>query len=264
MPEGVVVVVEYGEATIDFVDPKKKGPALHALNLAGDPSNIETLTREKGAERVRYRVMEDHARAAGLLDEVSQVDALDSLDTSSATDVSGLIPPVDPSITNLHAQDVRTGSLRAEGAVVGDFEPVFIPQDAVLPATDPVEFDNGGQLPGGVLAINTSGSEDTIAPPAGTQPEAPETPAAPEQAGDSTPRAPQDPPAADAGQPERTEDAPKPYPAGEPAVEWKRPELNAYAFDKFAIDTTDTEAFPRKADVFTVITEAAKKAAEQQ
>lgn len=66
MPAGIVAVVEDGFASLDFVDPALKGPALARLIRDGGPGIIETLTRT-GTRRL-YRVPEGNARAAGLLD----------------------------------------------------------------------------------------------------------------------------------------------------------------------------------------------------
>lgn len=104
MPEGVDVVVADGVATIDFVDPSKKGPGLAALTASGEPVN--PLTRS-GPRRL-YETSEANARAAGLLDE--PVEAFNWPDTSSATDVSGFVETPGPSARNLHAQEVRTGT----------------------------------------------------------------------------------------------------------------------------------------------------------
>lgn len=105
MPEGVDVVVEDGIATIDFVDPAKKGPGIEALLLAGGPVS-DPLTRT--GPRELYQTTEENARAAGLLDE--PVEAFNWPDTSSATDVSGFVETPGQSARNLHAQEVRTGS----------------------------------------------------------------------------------------------------------------------------------------------------------
>lgn len=66
MPAGIVAVVEDGFASLDFVDPATKGPALAKLIRDGGPGIIETLTRS-GPRRL-YRVPEGNARAAGLID----------------------------------------------------------------------------------------------------------------------------------------------------------------------------------------------------
>lgn len=66
MPEGVVVTVDDGFATIDFVDRKRRGPGLRKLVELYGPEVIETLTRQ-GPRRL-YRVPEGNAREAGLID----------------------------------------------------------------------------------------------------------------------------------------------------------------------------------------------------
>lgn len=109
MPEGIEVLVEDGLATIDFVDLSLKREGLGALLEHTPPEQVEPLTREKGAERVRYRVPLECAKAAGMVDEASAVDALASLPMDSFTDVSGFVETPGPSTANLHAQEVRTG-----------------------------------------------------------------------------------------------------------------------------------------------------------
>jgi hypothetical protein len=75
MPAGVLVVVENGFATIDFVDKAKRGPALAKLFEIGTPPDaIEKLTRS--GPRAVYLVPEGNAREAGLLDEADVQDAI--------------------------------------------------------------------------------------------------------------------------------------------------------------------------------------------
>lgn len=82
MPKGVEVVVENGFATIDFVDPALRGPALQKLLEIGGPGTIETLTRE--GPRRKYRVAAGNATEAGLLDKTSRVSVLASGDSGFA------------------------------------------------------------------------------------------------------------------------------------------------------------------------------------
>jgi hypothetical protein len=82
VPNGVEVVVENGFATIDFVDPAKRGPGLAKLLEVGGPETVETLTRS--GPRRRYRVAVGNAREAGLLDRRSRVDALAAGDSGFA------------------------------------------------------------------------------------------------------------------------------------------------------------------------------------
>lgn len=142
MPAGVEVVVEGGFATIEFVDPARRGPGLAALLEHTPPDLIEKVTRPA----VRYIVPEGNARAAGLLDKVSRVDALAAPVVTSAADASGATPPEAPSVTELHAQTVRTGSYAGEfdkGGIqidqstksLGDAEKV-LPQPGVFPDMD--------------------------------------------------------------------------------------------------------------------------------
>lgn len=140
MPAGVEVLVADGFATIDFVDPKLRGQGLAALLENTPPEFIETLTRT-GPRRL-YRVPEGNAREAGLVDKASQVDQLDTPDTSSASDVSGFVPADGPSTTNLHAQTVRSGSYAdayAEHAVVVEGQ--------IVEWTDVVGDGSGTALP---------------------------------------------------------------------------------------------------------------------
>ena len=67
MPQGITATVDAGFATLDFVDPALRGPALTRLLDIGGPESIETLTR-RGPRRL-YRVPEGNAREAGLLDK---------------------------------------------------------------------------------------------------------------------------------------------------------------------------------------------------
>ncbi|AYD82011.1 hypothetical protein I5G60_gp16 [Mycobacterium phage Saguaro] len=67
MPQGIIATVDDGFATIDFVDPSLRGPALTRLVEIGGPETIETLTRV--GPRRQYRVPEGNAREAGLLDD---------------------------------------------------------------------------------------------------------------------------------------------------------------------------------------------------
>lgn len=140
MPAGVEVVVEGGFATIEFVDPNKRGPGLAAL-LAHTPSElIEKVTRPA----VRYIVPEGNARAAGLLDKASRVSALAAPVVTSAADASGATPPEAPSVTELHAQTVRTGSYSDEfdkgGVVVGSAVVKPAVAESGLP---PTGYDDG-------------------------------------------------------------------------------------------------------------------------
>lgn len=256
MPAGVAVVVENGFATIDFVDSAKKGPGLQALLDVGTPPElIDKLTRS--GPRARYVVPEGNAREAGLLDEVSEVDALEQPDTSSARNASGAVPPEFPSTRDLHAQVLRSGTYSqefAEGGVITG------------PASDdsiPVQLDSGYVVPGdgvlkdGVLAqLNETVellSEDTGGPYT-ILPEIENL--------DGT--APLDAiiGVADAGTTSdgeaqlieipgggTVENPAKAWPDGEPELDWKRPELDAYAASK----GLDTRELQNKRDVLAAI-----------
>lgn len=71
---GIDVAVRDGFAIIDFVDPSLRGPALAKLAEIGGGGSIEAFTR--GTPRKVYRVPEGNAREAGLLDDGTEVDAL--------------------------------------------------------------------------------------------------------------------------------------------------------------------------------------------
>lgn len=72
MTAGIEIVVENGMATIDFVDPAAKGPAMQKLVDAG--ASVEKLSHS--GPRIRYRVREDVAKAAGLLTRRTKVEEL--------------------------------------------------------------------------------------------------------------------------------------------------------------------------------------------
>lgn len=67
MPDGIHVDLDDGVATVEFLDPALRGPALGVLLGIGGAASIKTITRE--GPRVKYRVSEELARQAGLLDE---------------------------------------------------------------------------------------------------------------------------------------------------------------------------------------------------
>lgn len=75
MTAGIEVAVRDGFAVIDFVDQSLRGPALAKLADIGGGASIEAFTR--GTPRKVYRVPEGNAREAGLLDDGTQVDALE-------------------------------------------------------------------------------------------------------------------------------------------------------------------------------------------
>jgi len=111
MPEGIVATVEDGYATLDFVDPTKRGPALQALiDLAG-PESVETITR-RGPRR-QYRVLVDNADAVGLLDgdEVARVKSAGH-DSGTAAALVAADPNVNPGEDNAnwHQQTTEVGT----------------------------------------------------------------------------------------------------------------------------------------------------------
>lgn len=74
MTTGIEVAVRDGFATIDFIDPSLRGPALEKLIDIGGHESIDAVTRV--GPRKLYRVPEGNAREAGLLDGDTEVDAL--------------------------------------------------------------------------------------------------------------------------------------------------------------------------------------------
>jgi hypothetical protein len=88
MPAGVETYVDGGFATVDFVDPALRGPALGRLIELGGSESIEVITRE--GPRRKYRVPEGNARSVGLID--SPVDATAAGDTSYAADLAAADP----------------------------------------------------------------------------------------------------------------------------------------------------------------------------
>lgn len=145
MSAGVSVLVEDGFATIDFVDPKAKGPGLAKLTeVSGGGSLIETMTRS-GPRRL-YRVPEGNARAAGLLDDDNEVDDLGFPDTSSGADATGIVQPELPSSQQVHAQVVHvTGSTRDALPVIDvDVDPHY----------DAVESDGDDPAPSSSWSVS--------------------------------------------------------------------------------------------------------------
>lgn len=67
MPKGVETYVDgKGFATVDFVDPSLRGPALAKLIELGGAESVETITRD--GPRRKYRVPEGNASEVGLID----------------------------------------------------------------------------------------------------------------------------------------------------------------------------------------------------
>lgn len=71
MPEGVIAEVADGYATLDFVNPALKNAALGRLINIGGPESVKKITRD--GPRFKYRVPEDVAAEAGLLDVAGAV-----------------------------------------------------------------------------------------------------------------------------------------------------------------------------------------------
>lgn len=65
MPEGIEVDVKDGVAEIGFIDPAMRGPALtRLLDVAGP----EFIDKDSGGTRITYKVPENIAAEAGLID----------------------------------------------------------------------------------------------------------------------------------------------------------------------------------------------------
>lgn len=131
MSDGVEVAVDGGFATIDFVDPARRGPGLAALLEQCEPSDIEKLTGV-GPRSARYRVPETVAKAAGLLDKSSRVEALQEADTSSATDATGSVA------SSPLPQDITLAQMRNAVKFTADGLPPLPDNDPV-----PVTYDDG-------------------------------------------------------------------------------------------------------------------------
>lgn len=67
MPAGIGVEIEDGFATVDFINPALRGPALARIIALFGSEVIETLTRT-GPRRL-YRIPEGNAREVGLIDK---------------------------------------------------------------------------------------------------------------------------------------------------------------------------------------------------
>lgn len=235
MPEGVNVLVQDGFATLDFVDPKLKGPALDKLLQFGGPATIQCDTRS--GPRKRYIVPEGNAREVGLLDEDNEVDSLPSGRGTSGTDSTGMVNPEGYTVAGqAHGPVLRQGTYR--GGDNGNIDTVGsdpLPADiAATPHSDLVAQVGGVHLdhqpsgikPGSVPAADNAsayiGMQGT-----GSVSESAVAPSVPE--------------------------ATKPYPDGDPAESWTRAELDAYAEIVKKIDTT---GLGKKAEVVKAINAA--------
>jgi hypothetical protein len=212
MPVGIEVVVENGEATVDFVDPLLKGQGIAALLEVTPPKLVDKVTGP--AARVRYRVPEQFARAAGFLDEASTVEAFVEPDTSSFTDASGFVASEGPSTTDLFAQDLRGGTFRNDPV-----EPVKV-GEATVAVT--VESDLGA-LTDLVDQLSTGDASSVVAAPT-------DEPAAVTETVVTEPPAASAPTveAAPAAEPVVEQSGPG-YDDGFPDMDWSRPAINAFA-----------------------------------
>ncbi|WP_234801964.1 hypothetical protein [Mycolicibacterium conceptionense] len=228
MPAGVDVAVEDGFATIEFVDPSLRGRGLAKLLEVGTPPElIDKVTRP----RLAYIVPEGNAREAGLLDEAEAPNFAEG-------------------------GPITVGDYSMPVAIESGY---VVPGDGVPPQQQGVEARPGETVE--LVGTDTGGPYTTL-------PEVPDASYGP----DSTPLdppTPADEPTGDAqssqvesaGDAElieipgggTVEPATQAWPDGEPELEWKRPELDAYAASK----GIDTRELPNKRDVLAAITRAA-------
>jgi len=271
MPAGINVEddpINDGFVLVEFVDPSLKGPALKALTDDGGPYIVEKLSREKGAERVRYRVPEGNAVAAGLI--AGSGTDLDNVTQFGATDPTGIVLPTVP-IThdNIHAPVIRRGTYR--GGDDGDH--ITQPGNPVNPAiaaptqTEVADYvhshehtlkEREGRDPDNDGVLGFTGHQPLVIPTVegtgdttgGVSPFA-------ASAAPLTGDAPQtEAPDLSGTLPDHQEPAQpqtQAYPDGEPSLDWRRPELDAYALDVKHIDTTDKAAYPNKDSVLDAI-----------
>lgn len=122
MPDGVIVEVADGFATLDFVDSALRGPALNQLLAIGGPASIETITRD--GPRRKYRVPEGNADEAGLLDgssstvqrgDTGHAAALSDAHTENQTNPNR---PVQPTSANTFEGDTSVDEARQSTAHV--------------------------------------------------------------------------------------------------------------------------------------------------
>lgn len=218
MPAGVDVAVEDGFATIAFVDPSLRGPGLAALFAAGTPPElVEKVTRP----RVAYTVPEGKARLAGLLDEAPKY-AEGGVVSASA----------DGTWTELVGTDTGGPYTILPEVPDASYGPDSIPLDPQTAASEPTGDAQGSQAdqasePLGAI-IGTADANDAASSGGVELIEIPGGGA--------------------------VEPATQVWPDGDPEIEWKRPELDAYAASK----GIDTRELPNKRDVLAAITKAAE------
>lgn len=263
MPEGIIATVEDGFATIDFVNPELRGPALAALLELGGPGTIETISR-RGPRRL-YRVPEGNAEEVGLLDgdegpakwsagaDPNVVGGDDwhtpILEHSSRNAYVGTVANEDV----LDRTPVYTGSAHSFGGhavaptstdLIAGLDAIKYPQQPEEVPPGEGEGDGTGEGEGdgieGMSAqrVNLGLAEQTsgLASDPGATPEV-----GGEALGEFT-----------TVQSTRVEDAAA-YPEGEPSEDWKRAELDAYA----AAHGLDTTKLANKGEVLAAINEAA-------
>lgn len=133
MPAGVSVVIENGFATIDFVDPKLKGPGLSKL-LKVTPPELVMKRTGVGPRAAVYVVPESYARLAGLHDEPAE----------SATPDEPATPEVK------HGYD--------DGKPDGDWSRAALNEYAANLGLDPAEYKNAALI---LAAIRAKEAENT-------------------------------------------------------------------------------------------------------
>ncbi|AEJ91813.1 hypothetical protein THORA_14 [Mycobacterium phage Thora] len=276
MPEGIIATVEDGFATIDFVNPELRGPALAALLELGGPGTIETISR-RGPRRL-YRVPEGNAEEVGLLDgdegpatwsagaDTGRAAALKAADPNVVGGDDWHTPILEHSSRNayvgtvanedvLDRTQVYTGSAHSFGGhavaptstdLLDGLDAIKYPQppEEVPPGEGEGEGEGDGEGDGegieGMSAqrVNLGLAEQTsgLASDPGATPEV-----GGEALGEFT-----------TVQSTRVEDAAA-YPEGEPSEDWKRAELDAYA----AAHGLDTTKLANKGEVLAAINEAA-------
>ncbi|AKF14277.1 hypothetical protein SEA_VINCENZO_15 [Mycobacterium phage Vincenzo] len=277
MPAGIIATVDNGYATIDFVDPALRGPALQELIEIGGPASVETITRD--GPRRKYRVLVGNAQTAGLLDgdEVGDVWSA-GRDTGAAAATVAADPNVNPGSDNANWH-TPVAEYTSANAYVGK-----VPNATVLHNRNQVYTGDANSTGGdvqhppthaeviaGVQAAKTPPTEGFAAPQAraamvagslaeqtsalGSDPGGwAEQPGTDEGAPADAPSAPQGDETATGDT--TTADTPAEYPDGEPTVDWTRKQLDAYALAVKGLDTTKLDS---KAAVLAAINEAPKE-----
>jgi hypothetical protein len=251
MPKGVDVIVENGLATIDFVDKATRNAGLAAL-LANTPAElVEKLTRS--GPRATYRVPEGNARAAGLLD--TPVVALQTGDTGHAAALAAADP--NDGSTHWHNPQITVAGhahVAGRDGVNAHIQGPLRPNKPVAESVPGVPVSAVSAGPGLAAWV-----ESKVPRPADYAPRPTEHPVPGEMATIASVVNAPSPKKVSKPKTQATADAPaepqegKPYPDGEPSDKWKRPELDAYAWAKKRLDTSE---LPSKTAVLEAIANA--------